>query len=362
MDFAKPYLKDVPIYTPGKSLDEVKREYGLKTIYKLASNENPRGPSPGVKQAMKNSVDEVFLYPDPGAIALKEKLASMHNRQMDEIMVGNGSEELIDQLCRTFANPGDEVLTSEYSFEKYFISTKLAQAIPIHAPMKDFAFDLDAIVDRISEKTKIIFIANPNNPTGTMVGREKFEKFINTIPQNIIVVADEAYYEYGIVEKDFPDSMRYNFPNLVTMRTFSKAYGLAGLRIGYLFADKDIIAQMSHTRGVFTTNMFAQKAAIVALEDQEYMREGVDINSVERLRVEQSLAKLGLKSFPSATNFLFMETPIPGLELAGELLKKGVIIRPIANYGLMNHVRISIGLKHQNDYLIECLETILGKR
>ena len=359
MEFVKPYLKDVPIYTPGKSLDEVKREYGLETIHKLASNENPLGPSPKAIEAMNNCMKDVFYYPDPGAVELKEKLAAFYKSKPEEIMVGNGSEELIDLICRTFADEGDEVLTSEYSFEKYFISTKLMRAIPVHAKMKSFTYDLDALYAKISDKTKVIFLANPNNPTGTLVGKLEMKNFLNKVPENIVIVLDEAYYEYGIVEDDYPNSLDYDMPNLVTMRTFSKAYGLAGLRIGYVLAKEDIINQIAHARGVFTTNLFAQKAAIAGLDDQAHVKKAVDFNRRERSRVESELAKLQMKAFPSATNFLFLETPIPGLELAAELLKKGIIIRPIANYGLMNHVRISIGLEHQNDYLIECLQEIL---
>ena len=359
MQFVKPYLKDVPIYTPGKSLEEVKRQYGLETIHKLASNENMLGPSEKAIQAIKDSMDDVLYYPDPGAVALREKLAEFYHRHIDEIMVGNGSEELIDQLCRTFVEAGDEVLTSEYSFEKYFISTRLMQAVPVHAPMKDFTYDLDAIFDLISPRTKIIFIANPNNPTGTLVQKEKLEKFIAKVPENIVIVMDEAYFEYAILEDGCPDALDYNLPNLITMRTFSKSYGLAGLRIGYLIAPKEIVEQISHTRGVFNTNLFAQRAAIAGLDDQAHIKKTVEFNLRERNRVAAELTKLGMQVYQSATNFLFMETPIPGLELAEELLKRGIIVRPIANYGLMNHVRISIGLEHQNDKLLEDLKEIL---
>lgn len=361
MDFVKPYLKDVPIYTPGKSLDEVKREYGLETIHKLASNENPLGPSPKAIEAINNCLEDVLYYPDPGAVELKSKLAEFYNRKPEEIMVGNGSEELIDQICRTFADEGDEVLTSEYSFEKYYISTKLMRAIPVHSKMQKFTYDLNSLSEMITNKTRVIFLANPNNPTGTLVGKKELENFLAKVPANIIVVLDEAYYEYAVLEDDYPDSLDYDMPNLVTMRTFSKAYALAGLRIGYLIAKEEVTSQLAHTRGVFNTNLFAQKAAIAGLADQEHIRRTVEFSRKERNRVESELVKLNMKAYPSATNFLFLETPIPGLDLAAELLKKGIIIRPIANYGLMKHVRISIGLEHQNDFLIECLKEILNR-
>jgi histidinol-phosphate aminotransferase len=293
-------------------------------------------------------------------VELRSEIARFHNRRIEEIIAGNGSAELIDLICRAFVEEGEEVLTSEYSFEKYYISTKLMKAVPVHAPMTAYKYNLTSMAELITPRTRIIFIANPNNPTGTMVTREELENFLAFVPDEVIVVLDEAYFEYGVLEDNYPDSLTFRKKNLITLRTFSKAYGLAGLRIGYLVADTELVEQINHTREAFNTGLFAQIAALEALKDQNYVKETVEKSVAERKRLSAELEKLGMKVYPSATNFLFMESPVEGLKLAAELLKRGLIIRPIANYGLMNHVRISVGLPEQNEKLTVALKEIIG--
>jgi histidinol-phosphate aminotransferase len=358
MSFIKPGLANVPIYTPGKSIDSVRRQYQLDRIYKLASNENPLGASETVNTVLKDALNSLYRYPDAGGIALRSKLAEMHNRNIDNILLGNGSAELIDLICRAFVNAGDEVLTSEYSFEKYYISTLLMEGKPVHAKMENFTYDLRAMAEHITAKTKVIFIANPNNPTGTYVSADQLTAFIDLVPPGVIVVLDEAYYEYARQYADYPDGLNFNQKNIIVLRTFSKAYGLAGLRMGYLLAPAALARQIAHTREAFNTNALGQLAALTALDDQAHIAQSIELNEAEKQRLYDAYEQMNIHYYPSATNFILIKVNPNGKALGDKLLEKGIIVRPLANYGLNHHIRVSIGLPQENDFFISALKAV----
>jgi len=357
------YVSAIQPYVPGKPVEELERELGIRDSVKLASNENPLGPSPLVLKEIINDLTNtksslsLNRYPDGNGYYLKQALSGGLSVSEDEIILGNGSNELIDIAARTFLQPGDEAVMAFPSFVVYPMATQAQGATAIQIPLKKYTHDLDAMADAITSSTKIVFIANPNNPTGTMNTKAEFEKFMKRIPEGILVVCDEAYCEY-VTKPDYPDSMKYlaQGKDILILRTFSKMYGLAGLRIGYGIGGKDIIGEMNKLRPPFNTSSIAQKAALWALQDESHLRRTREINEQGKTYLYKELDSIGMKYVPTEANFIFMPLEHDAHTLYTILLKQGVIVRPMGQH----EIRVTIGLPEENKRFIDALKKVMG--
>ncbi len=350
------HIEAIDPYVPGKPNQEVEREYNLKSSIKLASNENPLGPSPEAIKAIRDFAPKVNLYPNGGAYYLREGLSRKYNVPMEQIICGSGSVDILEMLPRTFLNYDENVVTSAMTFPSYKIATYFVNTNFKTAPVKNYGFDLDAILELVDEKTKLVLIANPNNPTGTMIKKDELDAFIEKLPPDPILVLDEAYFEY-IDDPDYPNGLDYlnSRDRIIIIRTFSKIHGLAGLRVGYGFAPVPIIQALNKVRSPFNVNSIAQVAALASLDNDEHVKKSRDLNKAGIEYLSKEFDRLGLKYVPSYGNFIltFPETPAP--ELDEELKKRGFITRPGGDKAL----RISIGSMEQNEKLIEALEELL---
>jgi len=358
---ATPGVQGLHPYLPGKPVEELERELGISDIVKLASNENPRGPGEQVRQAVDAAIADLSRYPDSNGFELKRALSGKFEIAENCITLGNGSNDVLDLLGRTFIRAGDEVIYSEYGFLVYALVTQAMEAKAVVTPAKAYGHDLEAMAAAITERTRMIFIANPNNPTGSWLGEAELRAFLDKIPSHIIVVLDEAYTEYVALE-DFPDGLKLmsEYPNLVVTRTFSKAYGLAAMRVGFAVANETITDLLNRIRQPFNVNSIALSAAAAALNDEAYLAESVRLNSVGMIQLEQGLVQLGLEWIPSAGNFLTVDMKQVAAPLYQALLHEGVIVRPVANYGMPNHLRISIGLPEENQRCLDALAKVLS--
>lgn len=356
----KEILKMMP-YVPGKPIDDVKREYNIDKVVKLASNENPLGASPKAKQAIKESLDTLHLYPDGYVYNLREKLAQKFDVAMESLIFGDGTDEILELLFKAFVNKDDEIIFAEQTFIEYERNTLLMGGKGVKIPMAlGLKHDLDAMAAAINTNTKMIFICNPNNPTGTIVEREAVEEFLSKVPNNILVVFDEAYFEYAAQNEKYPDSMDYQkkgYKNVITLRTFSKAYGLAGLRIGYGIADSEIIEMLEKVRLPFNVGNLAQAGAEAALEDSHHLKNSVELNREGMEYIYSEFDKLGFAYADSYANFIYADVNMNGKELFEALLRKGVIIRPMAG----NCIRVTVGTMEENRFFIEKLREVLNK-
>lgn len=345
-------------YEGGKPLEELARELGVVDAIKLASNENPLGPSAKALEALKRVVENVHCYPDGAAYALRQKLAAVHGVSMDEVIQGNGSNELLDLFVRTFARPEDHIVFADPSFVVYRIAA-LAAGVPYTAvPLRDHVHDLEAMAAAVTERTRLLFIANPNNPTGTHVGRKAVERLLATLPREVIVVMDEAYIEYADAP-DFPDSMklRHLRERLFVVRTFSKIYGLAGLRVGYAVGPSRLVDYVNRVRAPFNVSTLGQAAAMAALDDTEHVQRSHELNRRERARITRELERLGLQVAPSQANFVLCDTGREARPVYEALLRKGVIVRPFGN--LPTSLRVTVGTEPQNDRFLTALAEVL---
>ena len=360
IDCAAPGLASLSPYVPGKPLSELERELGITGSIKLASNENPLGPSPRVRAAIEAQLDQITRYPDGGAFELRAALARHHGVEPACITVGNGSNDVLDMIARAFLWRGRESLFSQYAFAVYPISSMAAGATLKVAPARDFGHDLEAMHDLLGDNTGVVWIANPNNPTGTRLGAAELRDFVASVPERVIVVVDEAYFEYAQGE-DYPDASRWlaDFANLVVTRTFSKAYGLAALRVGYGLSHPDVADLLNRVRQPFNVDSFAQAAGLAALADSEHLARAVELNASGMLQLVEGASRLGLGYIPSAGNFLTIDLGREAGPVDRALLQHGVITRPIANYGLPNHLRVSIGLPEENARFLAALEAVL---
>ncbi len=355
-----PHIADLKPYSPGKPVQELERELGIAGAIKLASNENPLGPSPKALNAIKEALGEVHRYPDGGGFYLKQALAPKLGVKLENIVLGNGSDELIEIICRTFLNPGEQVISADCTFVEYELVAKSFGAKMLKVPLKGFTYDLEAILAEVDDNTKLVFIANPNNPTGTMVDRMAFDSFMKKIPPPVMVVMDEAYYEY-MMREDFPDSISYmqQGRNIIILRTFSKIYGLAALRIGYGIARPELIDYMNRVRLPFNVNSLAQAAAIAALDDTEHLSHSQAVTRSGRQYLYSQFDKLGIDYVPSAANFILLDTKRNGSRVYNTMLKAGVIVRPMQVYGLPDYIRVTIGTEGENRRLVEALKRAL---
>ncbi len=347
-------------YQAGKPIDEVKREYGLEYVVKLASNENPYGPSPKVNEACLKALSECHYYPDSNGFYLKKKLHEKFGFKEDTITLGDGSNELINLIFQAFVDDKVNVIVPRYSFVVYNMEATLAEAAVKTVELKDWNLDLEAVLDAVDDKTRMIVLTNPGNPTGTAVGEQELHEFVKKIREDILVVLDEAYNEFQ--GDDFIRSTDWieECPNLIVCRTFSKAYGLAGLRIGYMISNPQIASLMNTIRAPFNVNAVAQAAAIAALDDDEHLNKVIKGNAVERERYAKFFADKGYKMIPSKTNFVCVDLGFDAGELFTNLLKKGVIVRPLKGYNLNTYLRISIGTKEDNDKFFRAFEELVG--
>lgn len=359
---ANRHIKKLAPYPPGKPIEEVKREFGLETVIKLASNENPLGPSPRAMKAMAEAATEMHLYPDGAAFYLKDALAGRLGVKQEELIIGNGSDELMVLLAMAYLNPKLELITSTYSFVRYPMAAELAGATAKLIPMKDMRHDLNAIAKAVGPTTAMICLDLPCNPTGTIVGKSEMVRFLKKIPSSVLVVLDQAYFEFAAGDENFPDGLelRRLFPNLVVTRTFSKAYGLAGLRIGYAVARPEIIQDLERVRPPFNANRMAQAAALAALDDKAHLKRTITTNAKGLALLEKGFKALGLKSWPSWANFVLVDIGRDGRETFMELLKLGIVTRPMTGYGLTSFLRISIGTPEENRACLAALKKVLG--
>jgi histidinol-phosphate aminotransferase len=359
-----PALNSLPVYQPGRPIEEVARELGLDpdSIIKLASNENPLGPSRLGLAAMRQALKQVNLYPDGNAFYLKQKLAAKLGVTPANLILGNGSNEVIEMVGHALLAPGAEVVVSQFCFAVYPIVTALFGAQLVIVPAKNHAHDLDAMLAAITPNTRIVFVANPNNPTGTTASREELARFVNAVPADVLLALDEAYIEFLNEPLDLlPVIQNGSKPNLLLMRTFSKIYGLAGLRIGYGIGHPDFIAALEKIRQPFNINLVAQAGALAALDDTKHVEKTRKVNSRGLKLYARTFRKLGLEFVPSQANFILVRVG-DGQRVFGELQKLGVIVRPMGGYQLPEWVRISIGTPKENKRCLEALKTVLGQK
>lgn len=360
-DLVKKNIADIIPYPPGKPIEELQRELGIKKIIKLASNENSLGPSPKVIRAIKNGLGKLNRYPDGSCFYLKKKLAQRLGVGESHIIVGNGSDEIITFALRAFVQEKDEVIVAYPSFLIYEIAAKICGANVVRVPLNNFCYDLKKMKEAISEKTKIIFIANPDNPTGSYVSREEVDKFLQGLPDNLIVYFDEAYFEYALGLSDFPDILTYlKDRNIIVTRSFSKAYGLAGLRLGYGIARPEIISYMNKTREPFNVNSLAQLAGIAALDNQDYLVRVREIVFEGKRYLYENFDKLGLHYIRSATNFILVDLNRCADVVYRELLKLGIIVRDMKAWQLDNFIRVTVGTMKENKMFIEALKKVVS--
>ena len=348
-------------YQPGKPIEEVKRELGLTEVVKLASNENPYGYSSKVNEVIEEAMRDLAMYPDGYARELRERTARHLGIKETQLIFGNGSDDVILILCRSILSKSDNIVTATPTFPQYRHNAVIEGTEVKEVPLKDGVHDLDAMLEAIDENTKMIFVCNPNNPSGTYVGEDKFKEFIDKVPEEVLVISDEAYYEY-VEAEDFPQTlpMLNDYPNLLILRTFSKGYGLAALRIGYGIAHEDFIKAVDPGREPFNTNSLAQKAAFAALDDQDFIKECFTKNRTEMKRYEDFCEKHGLSYYPSQANFILMDLKKPGGEIFNFLLSKGFITRNGEALGFPHSVRITLGTKEQNERILEALAEFIN--
>jgi histidinol-phosphate aminotransferase len=348
-------------YKPGKPIEELERELGLKRVIKLASNENPLGPGKKALAAIQAILPELALYPDGSGFMLKQALAKKYAVDVDQITLGNGSNEILELVARAFLTPELEVVFSQHAFAVYPIVTQALGAIAAVAPALNYGHDLDAMLQRVTGQTRLVFIANPNNPTGTLLSQASLERFISALPDTVVCVLDEAYFEFvSSVEPVNSIDWLKRFPNLLITRTFSKAYGLAGLRIGYGLSSQQLADILNRVRQPFNNNTLALVAAEAALSDDEHLQQTLGVNAQGMQQLTDGFKNLGLEWVPSAGNFVLVDLKQPGLPFYDALLRKGVIVRPVGVYELPNHLRISIGTKEENQLFLEALTEILA--
>jgi len=361
LSLATPGVAGIMPYQPGKPIEELERELGLSDIIKLASNENPIGPSPVVVKALAEYKD-LLRYPDGNGFLLKQAIAGFHGIDPLQITLGNGSNDILDLVPRAFATAGDETLFAQHAFAIYPIVTQAVGARPVEVPARNFGHDLEAMAAAISARTKVIFIANPNNPTGTWLCAAELDAFMKRVPENVIVLMDQAYYEY-VLEPDYPNCIPWveRYPNLVVTRTFSKVYGLAAVRVGYSVSHPDVADLLNRVRQPFNVNSIALRLAEVALGDQAHIERCREFNAAGLVQLAEGLDSMGIHFIPSVANFICVDLQQPAGEIYQKLLCEGVIVRPIAGYGMPNHLRVTVGLPGENRHFLKSLAKVLSR-
>lgn len=359
---ANEHILAIAPYEPGKPVEELERELGITDAIKLASNENPLPPSDRVQKAIVAALPTLNRYPDGSGYYLRHALAHKHGLSAEQVILGNGSNELIELAVRTFLKPGDEAVVPHPSFVVYPMIVQAAGGIRVMVMLKDYRLDLEGMARAITPMTKLVFIANPNNPTATIVTADEVEHFMSRVPERTIVIFDEAYYEFA-QGPDFPDTLRYvrEGRKVIVLRTFSKANSLAGLRVGYAVADADAVALMNRIRQPFNVNSLAQVAALAALDDEAHVQECVRMIEAGRHYLYEEFKALGLKYVPSRANFVLVDVGHNAADMYQQLLKHGIIVRPMTAFGLESTLRISVGTPEENRRLVRALRAVLAK-
>jgi len=349
-------IRAISPYVPGKPVEELERELGLTGSVKLASNENPLGPSPKAVAAISGMLSGLHRYPDGAGFHLKDALSSKYGWRTSGIILGNGSNELLEIIVRTFMLPGEEAIMAEPSFVVYKMAVQAAGCGRVIVPLIEGRHDLSGMADRITDKTKLIFIANPNNPTGTINTASEMRAFMERVPEDVVVVVDEAYFEY-VTDSSYPDTLKYlnDGRRIIILRTFSKAYGLAGLRIGYGLASDELVDLMNRVRQPFNTGTLAQAAALAALGDEEHVKKSVALNEAGKKYLYAELDRMGVEYLPTAANFIYMDVKNDAKALYDALLKKGVIVRPMGP----TQLRVTIGLPDENRRFVDAFEAVM---
>ncbi len=347
-------------YIPGKPIEDVKRELGLSEVIKIASNENPYGCSPKAKQAVVESMDNPQLYPDGNVTELRELVAARLHVNPDQLVFGCGTDEVIAMIGKVFINQGDECVTAETTFSQYVASVLSMGGVMVYAPMKHHTFDLDALLEKITPKTKLVFIANPNNPTGTMITEAEQERFMEKVPSNVLVIFDEAYAEY-VTDPNYPNTLETlrQYKNAMLLKTFSKVYGLASLRVGYGVADAEVIKLFEKIRPPFNVTVQAQAAAVAAYNDTEFVKMSAEKNTDVLNYMIKSFDEMGLKFIPTQANFIMVDVKADSRQVFSDLMKKGYIVRPGAAFGMDTYLRVTLGTAEQMHGFIKALKEVL---
>ena len=361
MPLVHSYIKKLASYKPGSRIEDVKRDKGLDRVIKLSSNENSLGPAPLAITAIESAMQMVNRYPDASGLALRTKLSRKFDVKIENVIIGAGSEGIMSNILRTFLLGDDEIVASADSFIGFRVLANATGRLIHWVQMKNNRIDLDGIAEKINDYTKIIYIANPDNPMGTYITKEEFDKFYEHVPERVLVILDEAYFEFAAHIRGYPDSMKYRYDNVITLRTFSKAYGLAGLRIGYGFSHETLISNLLKVKVPFEPSYFAQVAGHAALDDNEFLKRTIKLNKNEMVKIENSIDELGIARVPSAANFVttFWGSEEKAKSITNKLLDKGIIVRPLNAFGWPEYTRISIGLEHENDQFIQTLSSII---
>lgn len=360
-DLAPQYIRDIAPYQPGKPLSELERELGISQAVKLASNENPLGYSPKAAAAMQQALPDIARYPDGNGFALKTEISQRHGVSTAQVVLGNGSNDLLELAARAFLGPGTSAVYSQYAFAVYPLAVQAVGATGIEVPARAYGHDLEAMLAAIRPDTRLVFVANPNNPTGTLLREHELLHFLARVPAEVLVVLDEAYTEY------LPPEVRMNtiswlarFPNLLISRTMSKAYGLAGLRVGFALGSEGVIDLVNRVRQPFNVSVLAQAAAIAALQDEDFLRQSYELNQAGLQQLYDGLKRLGLRYIPSYGNFVLIHVG-NGQEVYQQLLRQGVIVRPVGSYALPEWLRVSVGLEEENARFLEALGIALAR-
>ena len=360
MTLVPKHIKNLLPYKAGKPIEEVKRQLGLTKIIKLASNENPLGPSDLAIKAVKEILLDTHRYPDSNGYDLRNQLAQKFNLNIDNVIIGGGSEGIMSVIMRTFLSSVDEIIATKNSFIGFRVLANASGIKTNWVSMKDYHYDLESMAKEINNNTKVIYLANPDNPTGTYFNKDEFDNFMDKVPDRVIVILDEAYFEYASDISNYPDSMHYRYDNVITLRTFSKIHGLAGFRVGYGFANSDLISNLMKVKLPFEPSTLGQVAACSALKDEKHLLNSIQINNSEKIKLESFFKENNMKYMPSVTNFLTLRftSSDKAEKFCNSLLKKGVIVRNLSSFGLVDCVRVTIGVSDENNFLINCIKEL----
>ena len=360
MTLVPKHIKNLLPYKAGKPIEEVERQLGLKKIIKLASNENPLGPSKIAIKAVEKILLETHRYPDSNGYDLRSRLAEKFDLNIDNVIIGGGSEGIMSVIMRTFLSSKDEIIATKNSFIGFKVLANASGIKTNWVSMKNYHYSLESMANKINDYTKVIYLANPDNPTGTYFNKNSFDDFMSKVPNRVIVILDEAYFEYASDKADYPDSMHYRYDNVITLRTFSKIHGLAGFRVGYGFANSNLITNLMKVKLPFEPSTLGQVAACAALNDEKHLMDAIKINNSEKLKLESFFKENNMKYIPSVTNFLTLRfgSSNKAENFCNNLLKKGVILRHLAGFGLPECVRVTIGVPNENKYLVNQIKKL----
>jgi histidinol-phosphate aminotransferase len=354
------HVQSLQPYKAGKPIDELAREKGLSKIVKLASNENPLGPSTKALEIIKENVGELHRYTNPSAYKLVRAISTKYNKKPEQIITGSGSDSLLQYIVTAFSEDDDELLTSAGTFIGWYVNVNKYNRKSIEVPLKNYHFDLEGIADKINSKTKIIYLANPNNPTGTMFTSDEFDSFLFQVPNDVLVILDEAYTVYAEGHPDYPNGLDYEKENLIVLRTLSKAYGLAGIRIGFAFGSEELIKALYKVKLPFEPNHLAQEAAIAAFDDDEFLKRTVELNRISLDKMIKKFTELGIRQVPTAANFILLIFPSEqfAFDFNEECLNRGLILRHVKSFGIPNGIRINSGTIEETDFALEIINEV----